>query len=85
MQKLGITALYQKLGCRNPHPDHKIYPYLLRGMEITRSNTVWCSDITYIPMAKGFCYLVAIMTGKPSRIGMAAQQYNGHIFLQRSA
>ena len=47
MQKLGITALYQKPRLSDPHPDHKIYPYLLRGLEITRSNAAWCSDITY--------------------------------------
>jgi putative transposase len=46
MQKLGIAALYQKPRLSDPHPDHKIYPYLLRGLEITRSNAVWCTDIT---------------------------------------
>ena len=61
MQKLGITALYQKPRLSDPHPDHTIYPYLLRDKEITRSNAVWYSDITHSPMAKGFCYLVAIM------------------------
>jgi putative transposase len=45
----------------DPHPDHPIYPYLLKDMEITRPNHVWCSDITYIPMRRGFPYLVAIM------------------------
>jgi len=54
MQKLGITALYQKPRLSDPHPDHKIYPYLLRGLEITRSNAVWYSDITYLPMQKDF-------------------------------
>ena len=68
MQKLGITALYQKPRLSDPHPDHKIYPYLLRGLEITGSNAVWCSDITYIPMAKGFCYLVAIMDWASRRV-----------------
>ncbi len=68
MQRLGITALYQKPRLSDPHPDHKIYPYLLRGLEITGSNAVWCSDITYIPMAKGFCYLVAIMDWASRRV-----------------
>jgi len=68
MHKLGITALYQKPRLSAPHPDHKIYPYLLRGLEITRSNAVWCSDITYIPMATGFCYLVAIMDWASRRV-----------------
>jgi putative transposase len=61
MRKIGIEALYQKPRLSEPQPGHKIYPYLLRGMAITEANAVWCADITYIPMAKGFCYLVAVM------------------------
>jgi putative transposase len=61
MRKMGIEALYKKPRLSMPHPEHKIYPYLLRGLDITKANEVWCSDITYIPMAKGFCYLTAIM------------------------
>jgi putative transposase len=61
MKKMGISALYRKPRLSKPHPDHKVYPYLLRGLEITRANHVWAADITYIPMAKGFCYLVVIM------------------------
>jgi putative transposase len=61
MRKMGIEALYKKPRLSKPHPGHKVYPYLLRGLDITQANSVWCSDITYIPMAKGFCYLVAIM------------------------
>lgn len=61
MKRMGIEAIYRKPRLSKPHPGHKIYPYLLRGMEITRANQVWATDITYIPMAKGFCYLVAIM------------------------
>jgi putative transposase len=61
MKKMGITALYRKPRLSQPHPDHKVYPYLLKGVEITRANHVWATDITYIPMARGFCYLVAIM------------------------
>jgi putative transposase len=68
MQKLGIIALYQKPRLSEPHPEHKIYPYLLRNVKITRSNAVWCSDITYIPMARGFCYLVAIMDWASRRV-----------------
>ena len=61
MRKMGIEAIYKKPRLSEPHPDHTIYPYLLRGLSITEANTVWATDITYIPMAKGFCYLVAIM------------------------
>jgi putative transposase len=61
MRKMGIAALYKKPNLSKPHPQHKVYPYLLRGMEITTANHVWVADITYLPMARGFCYLVAIM------------------------
>jgi len=61
MRKMGISALYPKPRTSIPHSAHKVYPYLLRGLDITRANQVWATDITYIPMAKGFCYLVAIM------------------------
>jgi putative transposase len=61
MRKMGIEAIYKKPRLSEPHPGHTIYPYLLRGLSITEANTAWASDITYIPMAKGFCYLVAIM------------------------
>ncbi len=58
---MGLQAIYQKPRTSDPHPDHRIYPYLLRGLEIDRANQVWCTDITYIPMRRGFLYLVAIM------------------------
>jgi putative transposase len=61
MRKMGIEALYRKPRLSKPHPGHTVYPYLLRGLDITEANSVWSSDITYIPMAKGFCYLVAVM------------------------
>ena len=61
MRKMGIEAVYKKPHLSKPHPGHTIYPYLLKGLDITRANHVWRSDITYIPMAKGFCYLVAVM------------------------
>jgi putative transposase len=61
LKKMGIAALYRKPRLSKPHPHHKVYPYRLRGMEITRANHVWAADISYLPMARGFCYLVAIM------------------------
>jgi len=61
MRLMGIEAIYQKPNTSRPHPDHKVYPYLLRGLAIDRPNQVWCADITYIPLAKGFVYLVAVM------------------------
>lgn len=61
MRIMGLQAIYKKPRTSIPHPGHKIYPYLLRKLPITRANHVWCADITYIPMQKGFLYLVAIM------------------------
>jgi putative transposase len=61
MKVMAIEAIYQKSNTSKGHPDHKVYPYLLRGLAIDRPNQVWCADITYIPMAKGFVYLVAVM------------------------
>ena len=61
MRVMGLEAIYQKPNTSQLHPDHKVYPYLLRGLAIDRPNQVWCADITYIPMAKGFVYLVAVM------------------------
>ncbi len=61
MRIMGLEAIYQKPDTSRPHPQHKVYPYLLRGLVIDRPNQVWCADITYIPMARGFVYLVAVM------------------------
>src|ERR1700686_531434 len=61
MRLMGLEAIYQKPNTSRSHPGHKVYPYLLRGLVIDRPNLVWCADITYIPMAKGFVYLVVIM------------------------
>ena len=61
MRLMGIEAIYQKPNTSRKHPSHKIHPYLLRNLVIGRPNQVWCADITYIPMAKGFVYLVAVM------------------------
>ena len=61
MRKMGISAMYRKPRLSKPHPEHKVYPYLLSNLEISRANHVWMADIIYIPMARGFCYLVAIM------------------------
>jgi len=61
MKRMGIEALYRKPNTSKPAPGHKIYPYLLRKLAVTRPNQVWAMDITYIPMARGFVYLVAVM------------------------
>jgi putative transposase len=61
MKRMGIEALYRRPRTTKPEPAHKIYPYLLRGMAITRPNQVWAMDITYIPMARGFVYLAVVL------------------------
>ena len=61
MRKMRLVPIYQPPRTSQPHPRHKVYPYLLRDLEITRPNHVWCADITCIPMRRGFLYLVAIM------------------------
>jgi len=61
MRKLGITAIYRRPKTSRRHPAQPIYPYLLRRLTITRPNHVWAADITYVPMARGFLYLVVIM------------------------
>jgi len=61
MRLMGIEAVYQKPRLSKPAPNHKTYPYLLKGVKITRPNQVWCTDITYIHTKHGFVYLVAIM------------------------
>lgn len=61
MAQMGLAAIYQRPRTSDPHPEHRIYPYLLRDMKIERPNQVWCADVTYLPMRRGFLYLVAIM------------------------
>jgi putative transposase len=61
MRLIGLVAIYQRPNTSKPAPENKVYPYLLGGLPIERANQVWCADITYIPMPKGFLYLIAIM------------------------
>lgn len=67
MKKMGIAAMYRKPRLSKPHPDHKVYPYLLRNLDISRANQVWAADITYIPESPG----------------MEVIQYTGYLFLCR--
>ena len=61
MKRMGIEALYRKPRTTRKHPQHRVYPYLLRGLTIDRPNQIWAMDLTYIPMARGFVYLVAVL------------------------
>lgn len=68
MRRMSLEAVYPRPRTSQPHPERKVYPYLLRGLAIARPNQVWCSDITYIPMSRGFMYLVAIMGWHSRRV-----------------
>ena len=68
MRTMGITAIYPKRRTSVPAPGHKLYPYLLRDLQITEAGHVWCADITYLPLARGFCYLTAIMDWASRRV-----------------
>jgi len=61
MAKMGLEAIYKRPRTSQPHPQHPVFPYLLRKMQIDRPNQVWCADITFVPVRNGFLYLVAIM------------------------
>jgi len=68
MRKMGLSAIYQTPKTSAPHPEHRVYPYLLRDLEVSQPDQVWCADITYIPMQRGFLYLVAIMDWASRRV-----------------
>ena len=68
MRRMGIEALYRKANTSRRHPEHRIYPYLLRGLTIDRPNQVWAMDITYLPMARGFLYLAVVLDWATRRI-----------------
>ena len=61
MRLMGVEAIYPKPRTSKPHPGHRIYPYLLKGLDINRPNMVWAADITYVPLRREFMYLVAVM------------------------
>ena len=68
MKRMGIAAIYRRPNASKPAPGHKIYPYLLRGVKIERPNHVWATDISYIPMRRGFVYLAAVVDVASRRV-----------------
>ena len=61
MRVMGLRAIYRRPRTSQPAPEHRVYPYLVRNARVTRPNRVWAADITYLPIARGFLYLAAIM------------------------
>lgn len=68
MRRMGVAAIYRKPNTSKKHPRHPVFPYLLRGLSIERANQVWAMDITYIPMARGFVYLTAVLDWRSRRV-----------------
>ena len=68
MRTMGMEALYRKANTSRRHPEHRIYPYLLRGLTVDRPNQVWAMDITYLPMQRGFVYLAVVLDWATRRI-----------------
>lgn len=68
MRAMGISAIAPRRRLSKPAPGHTIYPYLLRDLQITTANQVWCADVTYLPLARGFCYLTAVMDWASRRV-----------------
>lgn len=68
MKRMGIEAMYRRPRTAKRHPGQKVYPYLLRNLPVTRANQVWAMDITYIPMARGFVYLAAVVDWYSRRV-----------------
>ena len=80
---MGLEAIYRRPNTSKPAPGHRIFPYLLKGVEVNRVDQVWAADITYIPMAKGFLYLVAIMDWHSRHVlACKALQHHGHQLLR---
>lgn len=68
MRRMGVQAIYRKPNTSKKHPNHPVFPYLLRGLAIERANQVWAMNITYIPMARGFVYLTAVLDWRSRRV-----------------
>ena len=86
MRAMGLRAIYRRPSTSRRSPEHPVYPYLLRNVRITRPNQVWAADITYLPMSRGFLYLVAVMDWHSRYVvGLAAVQHPGIRLLPRGA
>ena len=84
MKKMAVAAIYRRRNTSEPAPGHKVYPYLLRKLAVTRPNQVWATDITYVPMARGFVYLVAIIDWFSRRV-LARESRRGRVSITLDA
>jgi putative transposase len=80
MKRMGIEAIYRRPNTSKPAPGHKVYPYLLRKLAVTRPNQVWAIDITYIPMARGFVYLAAVVDWPTAAANLRSERLSVAIF-----
>ena len=86
MAVMGMEATYRRPRTSVASPEHRVFPYLLRGLTISRADHVWCADITYVPVTQGFFYLVAVMDwATRPRARVAAVEHDGRLVLRRSA
>jgi putative transposase len=86
MRKMGLAGMAPGPATSKPHPQHKVYPYLLRGVAVTRPNQVWSTDLTYIRLARGFAYLVAIIDWYSRRVlAWRISKWNGRLPPTRAA
>src|SRR4051812_40007796 len=85
MKKLGLWAVRPKRNTSKRHPEHKVYPYLLRGKTIDQPNQVWAADVTYIPMQQGFCTWSRLSTGQPAGAVLAPVEHADGRVLCRGA
>ena len=86
MRLMGMEAIYRRPRTSVVSPEHRVFPYLLRGLTISRADHVWCADITYVPVTQGFFYLVAVMDwATPARARLAAVEHDGLVVLRPGA
>ena len=84
MRVMGLRAIYRHPRTNQPAPEHRVYPYRLRNARVTRPNQVWAADITHLPMARGFLYLLIVVgLAQPVRGGLAIVQHAGGRLLRR--
>ena len=85
MRLMGVEATYRRPRTSVAGPEHRVFPYLLRGLEISRADHVWCADITYVPVTQGFFYLVAVMDWATRHVLAWRLEHDGRVVLRPGA